>query len=167
MYVIDAHFKRISLVTLNDIADHFGVYVLWSGKSIVRPSYIGEGNLWDRLGSHIKSPEKTGSVLDGAIAVFEGTPKTSKEEAEIVKVLLLRVMELTDRFPTQNIGGGKSGKVVKTWIGKGKIRVNCTGVDPLLDPNRPAMVDKKTIECDLDLNDSKWILKHNWKRRSS
>src|ERR1051325_3854817 len=82
-----------------------GVYVLWAGKSIARPTYIGQGEMIDRLGKHRRRFPRP---IDGYVAVLgESDERTTKRRCEILEAVLLAIAGDVDRYPTHNKKGGK------------------------------------------------------------
>jgi len=150
MLKIDAHFVRLSEVSLADIYDVIGVYVLWSGKARAVPSYIGEGDVLTRFSSHMKKPWAA-RPIDGVIA-FIDAPSQHKQKAysELVEAALLAVAEEIDRYPTHNISDGKPSAALRKTLQRQDhsvrtIRIVFSGRDPLLSPASPAMKSEKWI----------------------
>lgn len=162
MKVINVKFVRLRDVTLDRLPQSVGIYVLWSGKSVVRPAYMGEGIVLKRLANH---SDILSQPLEGVIAILgDDSPKT-KRDAEMVEAVLLWIAREVDRLPTKNYNEGKWSRVKKVFRGHGTLRINITGFDPLLDPRKPAMNKKKTISLSLD-SDGDTVIDHPWKTRS-
>ena len=46
MYTINADFQPFSRLNIGDLFGHQGVYVLWDAHAKAKPTYIGEGHLF-------------------------------------------------------------------------------------------------------------------------
>ena len=148
MLTIKLHFVRLSKVSLADIYDQIGVYVLWSGKARAVPSYIGEGNVLQRFNEHAKK-SWAARPIDGVIALIETSPR-QKAYAELAEAALLHVGELIDRYPTHNGNHGKPTAALEKCLryqppNIGTIRLVFSGRDPLRAPSNPPMSTKKWI----------------------
>jgi len=150
MLKIKAHFFRLSEVSLADIYDVIGVYVLWSGKAREVPSYIGEGDVLSRFSSHMKK-SWAARPIDGVIAFVEApTAHRQKVYSELIEAVLLDASNQVDRYPTHNGSDGKGSaalyKALKYQDHNVKtIRIVFTGKDPLRHPSVPEMSDEKWI----------------------
>jgi hypothetical protein len=162
MKVINAEFKRLCDMALDRLPGAIGVYVLWSSKSWVRPTYLGEGLILERFAAHAG---KFPIPLEGTISILDnGTQKAIKTNAEIVEALLLYIAEEIDRFPSQNKNVGKHGQIEKVFTSHGVLRIRITGYDPLLGPRSSRMNKEKIIT--LQTNRFGEIeLSHPWKLR--
>ncbi|MBI3806245.1 MAG: hypothetical protein HY281_01840 [Nitrospirae bacterium] len=137
---IHATFQRISDISLDTALNAVGVYVLWKGRSRVRPAYLGQGYIIQRILGHAKGQ------LSGVVAIFDrGTPNQNKTYAEIVEAALLDIAEEVDRFPTENSKRGNWKEVLRAVSRHGKLRVTVREYDPLLWPGYPRMSQKKVI----------------------
>jgi len=97
MLKIQAHFARITDVSLADIYDVIGVYVLWSGRAKAVPSYIGEGDVLTRFSSHMKRPWAA-RPIDGVVAFLDApTVHRLKTYSELLEAALLWVSGSVDR----------------------------------------------------------------------
>lgn len=168
MIVLYADFRRLTDISLVDAYDEIGVYVLWSAKAAVRPSYIGEGDILRRFVSHM-GKSWAARPLNGSMAFIDhGTVKQSKAAGELIEAVLLDIAEETDRYPPNN---GASGKRRSLWcLLRGRtdhtVRIVVSGQDPLLPPERPLMRDNKLIVL-RDGGDDGWVIvKHGWRQRA-
>ena len=150
MLKINAHFVRISEVSLAEIYDVIGVYVLWSGKAKAVPSYIGEGDVLSRFSSHTKK-SWAARPIDGVIA-FIDAPTLHKQKAysELVEAALLSAAEEVDRYPTHNESDGKPAAALRKALKRQDhnvrtIRIVFSGRDPFRDPSNPPMREEKWI----------------------
>jgi hypothetical protein len=133
--VIKATFERTSEVAVERLFGAIGVYVLWTTRAKVRPTYIGEGYLLHRLSEHARY---LSDRLDGTLAILGyGDTPLVKGDAQIVEHLLLAVAAQVDRAPTANMSGGSQGGVSEVFRSHGVLRINICGVDPLRDPLGP------------------------------
>ncbi|HVC38239.1 MAG TPA: hypothetical protein VNF46_07555 [Gammaproteobacteria bacterium] len=150
MLKINAHFVRISEVSLADIYDVIGVYVLWSGKAKAVPSYIGEGDVLTRFSSHMKK-SWAARPIDGVIA-FIDAPTLHKQKAysELVEAALLSAAEAIDRYPVHNVSDGKPAAALRKALNNQDhnvrtIRIVFSGRDPFRDPSNLPMREEKWI----------------------
>ena len=131
MYTINADFDSFDRVSARSLFGEIGVYVLWSSRAHVRPSYTGEGNVMQRLATeHVN---RFGDNVEGYVAIMnEGTEKERKMDAEIVEGVLLQVAPLIDQVPMHNEAGGKTKGLLKLFnAGHYTVRVKFTGYHPL------------------------------------
>jgi hypothetical protein len=168
MLVIDAEFRRLEDLSLVDVYDEIGTYVIWCGKAIARPSYIGEGEVLRRFADHLNKPWAT-RPLAGTMALFDGA--RSKSEAQLVEAALLAVADLVDRYPVHNKAKGRAGAALYRLLrlqnhNVGTIRIVVSGQDPLLPPEGPAMRGTKWIVYRWNRDGSWQIVEHGWNRRS-
>lgn len=148
MLTLKLHFIRLSEVSLAAIYDEIGVYVLWSGKAKVVPSYIGEGNVLQRFNDHTKK-SWAARPIDGVIALIE-TKTRQKTYAELAEAALLDVATNINRAPKHNGNQGKPNAALKKSLryqnhNIGTIRLVFSGRDPLRTPSNPPMRAKKWI----------------------
>ena len=168
MLTINLHFIRLSEVSLADIYDEIGVYVLWSGKAKVVPSYIGEGKVLQRFNEHTKK-SWAARPIDGVIALIE-TKTRQKPYAELAEAILLDVATNINRAPKHNGNQGKPAAAMKKSLKHQNpnirtIRLVCSGRDPLRAPSSPPMSAKKWVV--LRLNTEGWkITECHWNNRA-
>jgi hypothetical protein len=155
MIPIHVRFLRFSEVTVRDLLDYVGVYVLWTDTAAAKPSYIGEGaDLLSRIGVHYRNLPG----FDGVVALVE-----DKDEARIVEAALLHCADEVGLKPAKNIKMG--AKTLKDAVeAEGKIRVTVAGQDPLRAPESPAMAQPKVIEIDVDYGEP-FVARCPWNRR--
>jgi hypothetical protein len=166
MLTYNVEFRRLEDVSLLDAYGETGVYVLWSSRASVRPSYIGEGYILDRFLSHTKKSWAT-KPLNGVMTILDGAnPRELKWRAEVIEYALLWVAEEIDRFPPNNTSLGKMSGLHKLVSRAdhdvGVIRINVRGVDPLLPPHRGTMPSSKSIRIDM----KEFEIEHGWRARS-
>jgi hypothetical protein len=146
MHTIDATFYRFSDIVVPSLFGAIGVYVLWRGRAIARPSYIGEGNILSRLVNHHQNLPNT---FDGFAADLSHpgiTSRMAKGDAEIVEAMLLWVAGETDRAPSDNKAPGKLTALDGLFRRHGTVRINVSGMDPLRPPEeRPIIRGRKVI----------------------
>lgn len=148
MLTIKLRFIRLSEVSLADVYDEIGVYVLWSGKAKAVPSYIGEGNVLQRFNDHTKK-SWAARPIDGVIALIN-TKTRQKTYAELAETALLQVAKGINRAPKHNRNQGKPtaamNKILKHQNHNVRtIRLVFSGRDPLRAPSTPPMKAKKWI----------------------
>jgi hypothetical protein len=165
MHTIDVHFQRFSDIAVPDLFGAIGVYVLWRGRAIARPSYIGEGNILSRLVTHHGNLPNT---FDGFTAVLSDlviSSQRAKANAEIVEAMLLWVADETDRSPSSNRAPGKLRALDDIFRRHGTVRRNVSGMDPLRPPEeRPLIQGRKVITLRFAGNGLSAI-EHDWRVR--
>ncbi len=165
MHIIDADFRRFSDIAVPDLFGAIGVYVLWRGQAIARPSYIGEGNILSRLVTHHGN---LGSTFDGFAAPLSHprvTPQRAKADAEIVEAMLLWVADEKDRAPSTNRAPGKLRALESIFRNHGTVRINVSGMDPLRPPEeRPLIRGSKVITL-RHAGDGHPDVEHDWRLR--
>ena len=146
MHTIDADFHRFSDIFVPNLFGAIGVYVLWRGRAIARPSYIGEGNILSRLVKHHQNLSNTFDGFAAALSHPGITSRNAKADAEIVEGMLLWVSGDTDRAPTENKAPGKYVALDKLFRRHGTVRIKVSGMDPLRPPEeRPIIRGTKVI----------------------
>ena len=156
MYRIDVIFHRLEEFRFVDLFDLTGVYVIWGSKADKRPTYIGEGDIFNRFVQHRNRFPKP---LSGYITTFEGTAKQTKETAEIIETILLGVAEETNRFPTNNKKSGKMTMLKKIFENHGTLKVSFDGHDPFIHPDDRQSRNVKEVR--LSIRGENFI--HDWK----
>lgn len=135
MYVIDADFHDIFELSLGTSLAEIGVYVLWSDAAELRPSYVGEGRVVERIAAHLKDVDKpfiSSRALAGRVALFQdGNLKQRKRDAEILECTLLHVADRLGIKPRHNRAPGKLGAIYGRGKGHEVLRVNVRGSHPL------------------------------------
>lgn len=167
MYTIVAHFRPFAELHIGDLFGQNGVYVLWDGRAIAKPTYIGEGNVLKRFADHVRRDiRKFAHPIDGYVALFGPASKRfTKTEALVVERLILDVARETDREPAVNVRPG-AGVVVRLLCEKaGTLRVALHGDDPLTAPwNRQTRQGIREIKARLNRDDH-YEIEHNWRMR--
>jgi len=163
MHSIHCHFQRIPDVLAVDLLDNWGVYVLWDGKSVARPAYIGEGSIWQRFLEH---REWTSRPFDGYVAGFdERFTKSLKQDMQIVEAALLWIADETDRLPAQNARGGNMIHLEGLFKIHGVVKIFIDGFDPLQDPATARTLSrKKSIRLSVS-SDGTLEMEDDWRRR--
>jgi hypothetical protein len=130
MYPIDATFRPLKEVSLQETVGAIGVYVLWNRAADVRPSYLGQGVLLERI---IASTKEFGTNLEGYIAIMQkGGESRRKTDAQILEHTLLVAAKRIDQFPTRNqLSGNLAALFKRGAAGHEMIRVNVRGHHPL------------------------------------
>lgn len=141
--VLNVKFERFKDISYDRILGKIGVYVIWSKKSVNRPSYIGEGVITDRVMKQLGPQKGNGTI---AILGDVSLKKYFKKQAEIVEAILLKIANSRNRPPSNNRVGGKRSSIDKILRSDGVIKINFTGYDPLRLPNSPRMANKKTVK---------------------
>jgi len=155
MRSVSATFHRFDRVSLWNVLQNTGVYVLWTEQGRRGPSYIGEGDLVNRLGSHSHSAK---GPIDGVVALTE-----DKEEARLVEAALLWCADEMGVRPRGQIKIGQ--KTLKDCCGEcSLLKVHIRGQDPMRAPSSPVMTGTKTIEFELD-EDGELLFSMPWNRR--
>jgi hypothetical protein len=168
---IDLFFQRFCEISLSDAYDQTGVYIIWNGRAVVRPTYIGEGNVLRRFVEHMKKPWAA-RPIDGVMAFIEDlTEARRKAYAELAEAVLLLEADRINRYPTQNQAPGKARAALrKTLRAQGHsartIRLHISGRDPFVPPERYSNCEGKAVVL-RETPDSNWELSETcWNVRS-
>ncbi|MCL4750466.1 MAG: hypothetical protein KJ015_09910 [Myxococcales bacterium] len=165
---IRAHFEQLESVSIVDAYDEIGVYVLWSGKAAVRPSYIGEGNVLKRFVDHLAKGWAARPLAGMMTLIPDGTAREAKWRALAIERVLLHIAGQVDRFPANNknvgVMSGITKLVQRADHSVKTVRFVFTGQDPLLAPERPAISGSK--EAVLRARRDVWHVEHDWRTRS-
>jgi hypothetical protein len=163
MESIHCRFARLSDISVDELLHAYGVYVIWSGKSQARPSYIGEGDIWSRLGQH---RNRFPRPVDGyATIIGDEYTAATKRNAQIVEAVLLAIGEETDRYAIHNARGGNLVKLDKLFDRHGVVRIYFEGNDPFLEPGTGRPIEgKRTVSITLDDEDN-FTVNHPWRLR--
>ena len=165
MYSIDAEFIRFEDIAFGEILGTTGVYVLWTRTAAAKPSYIGEGDIVERVQSHRQQKEWGSNIQTGFVAVMRSdNPKQRKHDAEVVEAMLLDTAEDIGSFPTYNVHPGKFSRVFDRLGGSDRtVRVRVSGWHPL----REASPIRGSVLLHARLFDgeegSGWDLEHPWR----
>lgn len=159
MKTIHAHFQKFNDVSLYHALDSIGVYVIWDSKARVQASYIGVGNVIDRLGKH---SGRFSFPLDGYVAFFDKI-----EDAHIVEALIIEIAKDTSRGGTHNKMAGH-WSLIKKKCKNEKLKVFVKGNDPLKNPSSSSskLSTSKIIEADLDEDGDAFYESSHWHSRS-
>lgn len=163
---IQANFRSLEEVSVQDVHDRLGVYVLWSGSARKAPSYIGEGDVLRRFSSHLRRPWARRPIT-GYIALLDnGTGLEQKWQAVFIEKALLDVARDIDRWPTHNRQEGKNGGMWSLAKRLGAqdetLRASIRGRDPFCPLGRSLITAPKLI----DYTPSTGILwRHSWRKR--
>ena len=167
MLVINAHFRRLTEISLVDAYDEMGVYVLWSAHASVRPSYIGEGNVLRRFVDHM-GKSWAARPIHGMMAFLDHvTVKQTKAAGELIEAALLEIADGIDRYPSNNAASGKRKSFGRLLRGRSDatVRIVVSGQDPLLPPEKPPMREDKWIVIRDHGNDEWHIDEAHWNAR--
>ena len=164
MHTINAEFERLDEMPVTRLFGAIGVYVLWSRRADVRPSYLGEGKLIDRFSrEHI---ERFGARTSGYAAIMsEGSEKQRKANAEILETILLQIGAQIDQRPANNDSDGKRKGIRLLWEDwHNVIKINVTGWHPLRWESR--LRGRVEIKARLDHDDEGLhvVTVHPWRR---
>lgn len=165
MEVIRAEFLRFQDWSFYDSVNgenQTGVYVIWDSLNKAKPTYIGQGNVLQRIASHHIQFYKP---INGYIAFFIGTKSITKDSSEIIEAALLEISKEVDRYPTQNQATGNLKCVLKKFDKHRKIKIYIKGYDPFQNPINSKLMDiEKIIEIYLNEFDE-LMLAHSWRNR--
>ncbi len=162
MESISVTFNRLPDLTFEGLCYAVGVYVLWAGKSLARPTYIGEGDIMDRLGKHRRRFPRP---MDGYVAILgDGEARTTKRHGEVVEAVLLAIAERVDRYPTRNKKGGKLRYLNRFFAAHATVKLVFDGYDPLLEPGVTCpMSTRRTVR--ITRVGKYFRLQHQWRLR--
>ena len=134
MHTVNIDFVPFDEMSFGQVLKGVGVYVIWKRQAQGKPSYIGKGDILDRLSKH---DDRFASV-DGYVGLL-GTKdrKADDQDSCIVEALLLGVASQTDRWPTHNVKDGHWRTVDRAHRLHGLVRVGVCGCDPFGPPDAP------------------------------
>jgi hypothetical protein len=167
LYPIEVRFRRFGDIHLSDLIGAIGVYVIWSSRSVARPTYIGHGTILERFSRHQKRTSFRFPIpWDGYIAIFSGsTPSVLKREAMAAERLLLFLAVHHDFFPAANRNLGCS-EAVADFCRHRKLRFRVTGYNPLQPPSEARrLVSPKITDATWQGGRRIGIYNHNWRLR--
>lgn len=163
MYSVKVKFQRFDDVRLGENLRGTGVYVIWSSKASVKPSYIGKGDILARLSKH---DGKFAFPVRGYVGIVGSSgQKREDKDAKIIEALLLEVARDTERWPSHNGKSGHIALVQRTFQRKGPVRITVKEYDPFAPPTASRYLhEPKNIWFvqDIDGND---VVKHHWNKR--
>jgi hypothetical protein len=171
MIVFDAHFKPLTEVTIDELFDAIGVYVLWGPRVKNGPSYIGEGLILSRFVDHLDWIRRP---FTGLVAILGNknsrNQKDLKWRAETIEHALLGISSVIGRYPTRNKTMGHSkplGRMLdRSSIDHNVLRFRFSGKDPLASPKNPQMKKPKIVDLEWNKYDELWTLRGRlpWRR---
>jgi hypothetical protein len=164
MHIINLNFHRFDRTPFSVLFRAIGVYVIWDGRQIIRPSYIGEGNILERFAK--EHTKRFSRPIDGYVSILgDISNRHLKADARICERLLLEVGKLIDRYPTVNVSKGFLKPIRDVFENHGVLRVNVRGFDPFFPPWSPhTLATKKDIE--LRRYGHQVGITHGWRRRN-
>lgn len=113
MLSLNAEFRRLDEISVADLFEAIGTYVLWDSQAKVRPSYIGEGDLLSRFSSHSM---KFAMPLNGYVAVLGNwSRKYFKTDGEVVEAVLLEISKRIGCYPLHNRQSGSTAAIDKAF----------------------------------------------------
>ncbi len=140
MRIVDAHFELLTEVSIDRVFGEVGVYVIWDSQARVRPTYIGEGVIIERLSSQV---DRVAFPVRGYIAILDyHGPMQTKKDAEIVEAVLLEIGDETDRYPRLNSQRGSHKQIKKVLAYDNTLRVKVSGYDPFMHPRAPRPIEQ-------------------------
>lgn len=167
MYRIKAKFSRFTEVSLYECVGTIGVYVVWDAKSYKNciPTYIGKGNLFNRLESH---HSKFQPPLDGYVSVLGDVgDRKADHDAELLEGMLLWIADKKRRLSKKNRQGARLKKLKNKLKQHRLVRCNLSrsGDDPFCSPRVPHKIseDKKYIRVFID-TDGELQMEHGWRK---
>ena len=164
MHIINLKFTRFNKTPFSILFRAIGVYVIWDGRQIIRPSYIGEGNILERFAT--EHTKRFSRPIDGYVAILgDISNRSHKPNARISERLLLEVANLIDRYPTVNRAKGFLQPIREVFENHGVLKVNLSGFDPFFPPWSPTRLNSKK-EIHLRKQDNQIFITHSWRRRS-
>jgi hypothetical protein len=167
MYPIHIKFKNLNEVTLYEVYGQIGVYVLWHGRSQIKPLRIGQGQILHRFASHVRNDSYYYPIY-GVVGILGIETAKHILNAKIIESVLLHIAHKINRFPTDNSNMGEVSKVYRVLKKKNLTKIHIKGRDPLLKTstlsNKP-LSSTKIIEVWLNEED-KLDFRHPWHTRS-
>ncbi|TAL36623.1 MAG: hypothetical protein EPN93_07305 [Spirochaetes bacterium] len=154
-------FEKFEDYDFRDILYGLGVYVIWDSKSKAKPTYIGEGDIWNRFTQH---RNRFAEPIDGYIALLEGTTNVVKKQSQIIEAALLEVAKTIDLFPNHNKKNGNWNHIDKVFDKHGVLKIYFEGMNPFKNPashNTP-MKNRKEVRITYNNTDNILEYDHNW-----
>lgn len=163
MIPINVTFQRLDEISVSDALGMVGVYVLWDNRSTARPTYIGQGNVINRLSEH--AGRFALPILGYAAFIEKQSPKKTKLRLLAIETLLLYVGASTDRYPNNNASQGSYGRLWDALEDHSTLRLSVRGYDPFVPPLRPRLIlgTKRITLKDTTIEDE--MLVHDWTYR--
>jgi hypothetical protein len=164
MHIINLKFFRFDKTPFSILFRAIGVYVIWDSRQIIRPSYIGEGNILERFAK--EHTRRFSRPIDGYVAIWgDISNRSHKPDVRISERLLLKVAELIDRYPTVNKAPGFLKPIRDVFENHGVLKINATGYDPFFRPWSPHPLNTKKF-IHLRRQGNQIEITHSWRRRS-
>lgn len=159
MLSIPAHFQRLDQITVAELFDTVGIYVLWDSQAKVRPSYIGEGDILSRLSSH---STKFAMPLNGYVAVLGNwSRKYFKTDGEVVEAVLLEISKRIGCYPLHNRQSGSTTAIDKAFRNDRVVKVRVSGFDPFKPPGNVKPL-RTTLDIRLSTAKGNILIEHPW-----
>lgn len=163
MFPINAEFVKFEDITLYDLLDTGGVYVIWDSQAKARPTYVGEGYFMERLSQHDK---RFALPLDGYISILGGRGNMyTKDIGQIVESALIRIGRDTDHDPKYNSKHG-NWAMIEVICRSEKLKVKFTGYDPFSPPFKARrLIKPKIFEANYNHREQSVEYDHDWRKR--
>jgi len=136
MHIINLNFHRFDRTPFSILFRAIGVYVIWDGRQIIRPTILAKETFWN--GSRRNTRNAFSRPIDGYVSILgDISNRHLKADARISERLLLEVGRLIDRYPTVNVSEGFLKPIRDVFENHGVLRVNVRGFDPFSPPWSP------------------------------
>jgi len=167
MYSIPITFKNLTEVSLYDAYGQVGVYVLWHGRSQIKPLRIGQGQILHRFASHVRNKAYYWPIY-GVVGLLGDETAKNMIDAKVIESALLHVSREINRFPTDNSNLGEVNSI-RYLLNRynNLLKVHVKGRDPFLrmsDLSNKPLYNTKTIEINMDELDDLFFI-HQWHAR--
>lgn len=165
MHKINATFSLLSELSITSLLGKFGVYIIWDSQSRVRPTYIGEGKIIQRIVEH---EQRFAQPMDGYAAVLsrDGISwQRAKADGKIVESLLLYIAGKTDRKPAVNQKPGEKKSLKDIFELHGVLNVAIRGRDPFQHPRSSRILGSSRNIRVTQTRDGSFEADHPWKMR--
>lgn len=148
MHSVNVEFVPFDEIPFGQVLKGVGVCVIWKQQARGKPSYIGKGDILERLSKH----DDRFATVNGYVGLL-GTKERKAHDRDscIVEALLLETASHTDRWPTHNIKNGHWKTVDRAFRLHGLVRVAVRGCDPFGPPHAPRrLAQPKYIRYEID-----------------
>ncbi len=163
MHKLTADFLRFQDVDVFNALGAVGAYVIWAEDAKLIPTYIGHGNLFDRLSEHTFTYR---APLDGYLAITGDIgDQDAKDEACAIEGLLLWIADDTERLSEFNRQRARMDKLESHFPNHGLVKAVLSGYDPFVPPRAASSISEQKRHVRVRPNGDYLEIEHGWRRR--
>lgn len=171
MEILKLNCRRFDEVNLYDLLNDSikGVYIIWDGRSQKKPTYIGQGDLMNRLYAHRDEKDKYTKMkkfakpIDGyVIDIIENRKKykdiditkynseikgkTLEQNAKLVEFVMLYLADQNGFTTTKNISKGIFNALEKKFLKNNRtLKIHISGYNPFINVNNLKQLKEEII----------------------